>query len=46
MDNLAEFLATLDPQIGTNSAVEFVQSTDRSIWSCLLGELEQARLPF
>ena len=33
MDNLAEFLATLDPQNREfNSAVEFVQSTDRSIY--------------
>ena len=33
MDNLAEFQATLDPQNWEfNSAVEFVQSTDRSIY--------------
>ena len=33
MDNLAEFQATLDPQNREfNSAVEFVQSTDRSIY--------------
>ena len=33
MDNLAEFLETLDPHNREfNSAVEFVQSTDRSIF--------------
>ena len=33
MDNLAEFLATLDPHNREfNSAVEFVQSTDRTIY--------------